>query len=176
MTCLFHLKHKATGRLSGSSQDPAIPHGPCPRVRPAASPPCGGSPCSRAPPGTAAAGRPAGALSGRDDPPQGRSPTVQRPPPAGRRCEPGLGAGRPAAGHGGAGGTKPRGARAETHLTSIGLHQREAVPFVPHQGPEALFTLGEQAGWESRQDGRAGSTGLTAASPARCSGTKGVKR
>lgn len=41
----------------------------------------------------------------------------------------------------------------KTHLTSSNLHQREALPFCPHQDLEALFILkGRQRGrrWEGR--------------------------
>lgn len=54
------------------------------------------------------------------------------------------------AGWWGVGGSRRR---AETHLRRADLHQRDAVPFGPHQDPEAVFTL--QRGQTARSSSRA---------------------
>lgn len=47
----------------------------------------------------------------------------------------------------------------QTHLTRANLHQREAVPFSPHQDLEALFALrGRQRGGRQESNGTGAQT------------------
>lgn len=138
---------KATGHLSRPLPGPTGPVTPAPTAdrcpcRVLTSPPCNGSPFPRAPPGIAAAGGPIWGLSGRENRPQGHSPTAQRPQSGGKRVWGWDRAGRDRRRAWGSGETKHGSVQMETHLTSVHLHHREAVPFRPLPDLEALFILG----------------------------------
>lgn len=66
---------------------------------------------------------------------------TQSPWSAGRRCGARLGLGRPVQSVGEWKGPSPGGVQAETHLTTVGLHQRDAFHFGLYQDLEAVFTL-----------------------------------